>query len=110
MMKIMMKNRKNLKNLIILNSKIGNLEDALAADIDGKNNDENKYTPVSKSTKFFARALHPMQYGSLRGSIFSLTSMCLGAGSMVLAKRCQQLGLVNFIILLILGALIVYGV
>ena len=85
-----------------------NLEDALAADIDGKNNDENKYTPVSKSTKFFARALHPMQYGSLRGSIFSLTSMCLGAGSMVLAKRCQQLGLVNFIILLILGALIVY--
>ena len=37
-----------------------NLEDALAADIDGKNNDENKYTPVSKSTKFFARVLHPM--------------------------------------------------
>ena len=34
--------------------------------------------------------------------------MCLGAGSMLLAKRCQQFGLVNFLFLLILGGLMAY--
>ena len=38
-----------------------------------------------KNAKFFERILHPIQYGSLRGSIFGLSSMCLGAGSMLLA-------------------------
>ena len=85
-----------------------NLDDVLTLHIFGRNTSEDKYMPLSKNAKFFERILHPIQYGSLRGSIFGLTSMCLGAGSMVLAKRCQQLGLVNFIILLILGALMAY--
>ena len=69
---------------------------------------EKKYIPLSKNAKFFERILHPIQYGSLRGSIFGLSSMCLGAGSMLLAKRCQQFGLVNFLVLIILGGLMSY--
>ena len=61
-----------------------------------------------KDSKNFDRILHPVQYGSLKGSIFGLSSMCLGAGSLALAKRCQQFGMVNFLLLLILGALCAY--
>ena len=85
-----------------------NLDDVLTLHIFGRNTSEDKYIPLSKNAKFFERILHPIQYGSLRGSIFGLSSMCLGAGSMLLAKRCQQFGLVNFLVLLILGGLMAY--
>ena len=58
--------------------------------------------------KLLDRMLHPIQYGSLRGSIFALSSMCLEAGSLVLAVRCEQFGLVNFLIAIILGGLLAY--
>ena len=34
--------------------------------------------------------------------------MCLEAGSLVLAVRCEQFGLVNFLIAIILGGLLAY--
>ena len=80
------------------------LDDLWTLKIYGKRSPEKD----SKNLKFFDRILHPVQYGSLKGSIFGLSSMCLGAGSLALAKRCQQFGMVNFLLLLILGALCAY--
>ena len=85
------------------------LDDIWTIHIYGRKDPGEKYIPLSKNAKFFERILHPIQYGSLRGSIFGLSSMCLGAGSMLLAKRCQQFGLVNFLVLLILGGLMAYS-
>ena len=85
------------------------LDDIWTLQIYGKRNPEEKYIPFeSKNAKFFDRILHPMQYGSLRGSIFGLSSMCLEAGSMVLAIRCKQFGMVNFLLFLVLGGLVAY--
>ena len=85
------------------------LDDIFTMQIYGRRDPKEKYIPFeSKNAKFFERILHPMQYGSLRGSIFGLSSMCLEAGSMVLAIRCKQFGMVNFLIFLILGGLVAY--
>ena len=80
------------------------LDDIWTLHIFGKRDPDEKYIPLSKNAKFFDRILHPIQYGSLRGSIFGLSSMCLEASSMLLAVRGQQFGMVNFLIFLILGA------
>ena len=85
------------------------LDDLWTVHIFGKKNPDEKAPHwESKNAKFFDRLLHPMQYGSLRGSIFGLSSMCLEAGSMVLAIRCKQFGMVNFLVFLVLGALLAY--
>ena len=85
------------------------LDDLWAVHIYGKRDPNEKYVPFeSKKAKFFERILHPMQYGSLRGSIFGLSSMCLEAGAMLLAIRCQQFGMVNFLIFVVLGGLLAY--
>ena len=86
------------------------LDDIFVLQIYGKRDPKEKTIPFeSKNAKFFQRILHPMQYGSLRGSIFGLSSMCLEAGSMVLAIRCKQFGMINFLIFLILGGLVAYS-
>ena len=85
------------------------LDDIFVLQIFGKRDPREKYVPYeSKNAKFFDRILHPMQYGSLRGSIFGLSSMCLEAGSMVLAIRCKQFGMINYLIFLILGGMVAY--
>ena len=84
------------------------LDDIWTLHIFGKRDPDEKYVPLSKNAKFFERILHPIQYGSLRGSIFGLSSMCLEASSMLLAIRCQQFGMVNFLIFLVLGAACAY--
>ena len=79
------------------------LDDIFTMQIYGRRDPKEKYIPFeSKNAKFFDRILHPMQYGSLRGSIFGLSSMCLEAGSMVLAVRCKQFGMVGFLLFIIL--------
>ncbi len=85
------------------------LDDIWTLQIFGRKDPNEKYIPFnSKSAKLLERMLHPMQYGSLRGSIFGLSSMCLEAGSLVLAIRCKQFGLVNFLLALVLGGLCAY--
>ena len=79
------------------------------AKIYGKKDPNENYVPFeSKKANLFERMLHPMQYGSLRGSIFGLSSMCLEAGALVLALRCKQFGCVNFLLALILGGVSAY--
>ena len=70
--------------------------------------DPNEKIVSFRREKLLDRMLHPIQYGSLRGSIFALSSMCLEAGSLVLAVRCEQFGLVNFLIAIVLGGLLAY--
>ena len=85
------------------------LDDIWTLQIYGRRDPKEKYVPFeSKNAKFFDRILHPMQYGSLRGSVFGLSSMCLEAGSMVLAIRCKQFGMVPFLLFLILGGCVAY--
>ena len=75
----------------------------------GRKDPNEKIIPFeSKKAKLLERMLHPIQYGSLRGSIFGLSSMCLEAGALVLAIRCKQFGLVNFLLALVLGGLCAY--
>ena len=75
----------------------------------GKRDPNEKIIPFeSKNAKLLERMLHPIQYGSLRGSIFGLSSMCLEAGALVLAIRCKQFGLINFLLALALGGLCAY--
>ena len=85
------------------------LDDIFVLQMYGRRDPREKYVPFeSKNAKFFEKLLHPMQYGSLRGSIFGLSSMCLEAGSMVLAIRCKQFGMINFLVFLVLGGLVAY--
>ena len=85
------------------------LDDMWTLHIYGRRNPSEKIVPFeSKNARLFERILHPMQYGSLRGSIFGLSSMCLEAGSMVLAVRCKEFGMVNFLIFIVLGGLVAY--
>ena len=85
------------------------LDDIWTAQIYGRRDPNEKIIPFeSKKAKLLERMLHPIQYGSLRGSIFGLSSMCLEAGALVLAIRCKQFGLVNFLIALVLGGMCAY--
>ena len=85
------------------------VDDIWAMQIFGKRDPNEKIIPFeSKKAKFFERILHHMQYGSLRGSIFGLSSMCLEASSMMLAIRCQQFGMVNYLIFILLGGFLAY--
>ena len=82
------------------------LDDIWAERMYGRKTTKEHYIQFdSKNANFLERMLHPMQYGSLRGSIFGLSSMCFEAGSLVLAIRCKQFGCVNFLIAIILGGL-----
>ena len=83
-------------------------DDIWSLHIYGKKDPGETFIPLSKNAKFFERILHPIQYGSLRGSIFGLSSMCLEAGSLVLAIRCKQFGMVNYLIFIVLGAACAY--
>ena len=85
------------------------LDDIWAERMYGRKTTKEHYIQFdSKNANFLERMLHPMQYGSLRGSIFGLSSMCFEAGSLVLAIRCKQFGCVNFLIAIILGGLSAY--
>ena len=86
------------------------VDDIWAMQIYGKRDPNEKIVPFeSKKAKFFERILHPIQYGSLRGSIFGLSSMCLEASAMILALRCQQFGLINYLIFILLGGFLAYS-
>ena len=85
------------------------LDDIWTLQMFGRKDPNEKIIPFeSKKAKLLERMLHPMQYGSLRGSIFGLSSMCLEAGALVLAIRCKQFGMVNFLLALVLGGVSAY--
>lgn len=100
------KNQKNDLNKTTID--IG-FDDAVAGPyLIQKKENEKMYHFDKRSASLFERLLHPIQYGSLRGNIFGLSSMCLEAGALVLAIRCEQFGLINFLIALALGGLVAY--
>ena len=85
------------------------LDDIFTAQMFGTRNPNEKIVPFDpKRAGMFERMLHPMQYGSLRGSIFALSSMCLDTGTLVLAKKCKDFGLIPFLIAIIIGGSLAY--
>lgn len=85
------------------------VDDIFTVQMFGVKEPNEKIVPFdSREATLFERMLHPMQYGSLRGSIFALSSMCLDSGALVLANRCQQFGMINFVVFLVLGGVMAY--
>ena len=80
------------------------LDDIFTAQMFGIRDPNEKIVPFdSRKAGMFERMLHPIQYGSLRGSIFALSSMCLDTGTLVLATKCKDFGLVPFLAAVIIG-------
>jgi len=67
--------------------------------------DEN-YTSPKKS--FMERYFSKMEEGSLRGSIFAISSLALGPGSLSLAAKFKEMGFFFSIFLIIFGAFATY--
>lgn len=88
-----------------LNKTIG---DIFTLQMFGRRDPKEKMQPFDTSrASLVERMLHPMYYGSLRGSVLALTTMCMDATSaLVLATRCKDLGVINFCLLIILGGFI----
>ena len=85
------------------------LDDMWTLHIYGRRNPSEKIVPFeSKNARLFERIFHPMQYGSLRGSIFGLSSICLETGSILLAMRSKEFGMVNFLVFVVLGGVVAY--
>ena len=71
------------------------------------NNSTEKKSLTIKRT-FTQRAFGKMEAGSLRGSIFAISSIALGTGCLSLPIRFTQLGLLGGIISLLIGASCAY--
>jgi amino acid permease len=85
------------------------LGDIITKQLFGVKDPNEKPYEMKEGAQFFERIFHPMNYGSMRGSIFALSSMCLEAGTLVLAIRCEQFGMVNYLLAIILGGIIAYS-
>ena len=82
-----------------------NKENLLGTDLEDKeDNDIGKMRRKSWKERYFS----PMKEGSLRGSVFALSSIAIGTGGFALPTRSVQIGLVNEILLLIFGGICAY--
>ncbi len=70
--------------------------------------DEKNNIEAIKLKTLKERLFGPMEEGSLRGSVFALSSIAIGTGGFALPTRSVQIGLVNEIILLIFGGISAY--
>lgn len=70
-------------------------------------NDSNENNLQSRKS-LYRRLFSSMEAGSLRGSIFAMSSLALGTGCLALPYRFSQMSFLNAIIMLILGAIIAY--
>ena len=81
-----------------------NKENLLGSDFD--DTEENSKILRKKSWK--ERYFSQMNEGSLRGSVFALSSIAIGTGGFALPTRAVQIGLINQILLLIFGGVSAY--
>ena len=72
------------------------------------NSKANEKKSLSSKRTFTQRAFGKMEAGSLRGSIFAISSIALGTGCLSLPIRFTQLGLVGGLISLLIGASCAY--
>ncbi len=70
--------------------------------------DEKNNIEAIKLKTLKERLFGPMEEGSLRGSVFALSSIAIGTGGFALPTRSVQIGLVNEILLLIFGGICAY--
>ena len=72
------------------------------------NPDEKEDVPESLTRPFCNRLFGPMKTGSLRGSIFTMSSFALGSGCFSFAIKMTQFGCVWFTLAIIIGGLSTY--
>jgi Ca2+/Na+ antiporter len=63
---------------------------------------------TSRKTSLYQRLFSKMEAGSLRGSIFAMSSLALGTGCLALPQKFEQMSFVAALVILILGALASY--
>ena len=71
-----------------------------------ENQDED--IPESLTRNLFDRVCGKMRTGSLRGSIFAMTSLSIGTGCLSFTKKVIQFGFVWFGVFLIISAFAIY--
>ena len=70
--------------------------------------EEEEDIPESLTRPIFNRIFGPMKEGSLRGSIFTMSSFALGSGCFSFAIKMTQFGCVWFTLAIIIGGLATY--
>lgn len=74
-----------------------------------KNNINNEVNDGSVSRRsLFNRIFAPMEAGSLRGSIFAMSSLALGTGCLALPKSFNHMSMTVALVILLLGASAAY--
>lgn len=70
--------------------------------------DENENNINSKDRALVSRVFGKMEAGSLRGSIFAMSSLALGTGCLTLPQLNEKMSMVVVIIMTIIGAMASY--
>ena len=84
-------------------------DDPRLTDYEGNEYDYEKLDTIKKKRRTcYQKCCGNVDEGSLRGAIFSLSSLTIGTGCFALPNRCVQLGLLNQILLLLFGAYCAY--
>lgn len=71
-------------------------------------NDVDLEVPSNDSRPLMKRMFSPMEAGSLRGSIFAMSSLALGTGCLALPKRFGQMSFVGAMSVIIIGSMAAY--
>jgi len=79
---------------------------------DNENGETNRLSNFTEDTEnrksLMNRMFSKMEEGSLRGSIFAMSSLALGTGCLALPLRFGQMSLLGALIMLILGSMAAY--
>ena len=74
----------------------------------GLNNIDNSYELGNERNTLIKRFFSSMEAGSLRGSIFAMSSLALGTGCLSIPLRFSQMGFLAGCIMLVLGGIVSY--
>jgi predicted lipid-binding transport protein (Tim44 family) len=73
------------------------------------NNSENTDQAINQERKsLLGRMFSKMEAGSLRGSIFAMSSLALGTGCLALPKRFEQMSLISAVTMILIGSFAAY--
>ena len=87
-------------------------DDQIIDQLNGKDNnqliDDQQNFEETGRTSIFKRMFGKMEAGSLRGSIFAMSSLALGTGCLALPQKFEQMSLLGALIVLIFGSVAAY--
>jgi hypothetical protein len=85
----------------------GNEKNNLLNSNDSSNTDSNGQD-LEGSKTIYQRFFSTMEAGSLRGSVFAMSSLALGTGCLTLPQKFEQMSLLAAVLVIILAALAAY--